>query len=222
MAVVSESRVRRRVVELLLAGGRSARYAGTVSAVDGNARFEVQQEITDAIIEADMAVCLAIIDTPGHPYRVGFMVASSSLANEDYIPAHVGADGVVKIDETGTGSFKDGILAESKDDLLEALKYPALYPSVERFYWVEDSQIIHGGAAARVYYPSFTKNDSVCQAHEAYTSAVIAGALAGLIKDAVGDDFAAYYAKQFEAYLGMIRGRLLVIPEVQQFERAAA
>jgi hypothetical protein len=222
LSVVSVSRVRNRVVELLLASGRGARYTGAVSATDGNGRFEVTQEMTDAIIEADMAVCLACIETVGHPYRVGFLVASSSLANEDLLPSHVGADGVVKIDETGTGTFKDGILAESKDDLLEALRNPTLYPDSKRYYWLEDSQVVHGGASARVYYPSFTKNDAACQAHEAYTSAVIAGALAGLKKDAVGDDFIAYYARQFEMMLRDIKGRLLVIPETQQFEKAAA
>lgn len=222
MAVVDISRARKRVVELLLASPRSARYSGTVSATDGSARFEVLQEITDAIVEADMAVCLAVIDTPGHPYRTGFLVASPNLASEDLLPAHVGAVGAVRIDETGSGTFRDGLLAESRDDLVEALRHPSLYPDAKRLYWVEDGQIVHGGAAARVYYPSFTKNDSACQAHEAYTQAVICGAVAGLVKDATGGDFAAFYVRQFEAYLRMVRDRLLVIPEAQQFEKAAA
>lgn len=222
MAVVSESRARKRVIELLLAGGRSARYAGTVSAVDGNARFEVQQEITDAVIEADMAVCLAIIETTGHPYRVGFMTVAGPLANEDYITGHVGAHGDVQIDETGSGSYKGGLLAASKDEVLEVIQCPALYANAKRFYWIEDSKLYHTGAAARVYYPAFTKNDAVCQAHEAYTAAVIAGAIAHLVKDAVGDEFASFYINQFQNYLRMIKGSLLVIPEAQQFEKAAA
>jgi hypothetical protein len=204
-----------------MASPRSARYSGTVSATEGSARFEVLQEITDAIIEADMLVCLAVMDTPGHPYRVSFMTASSNLANEAYVPAHVGAHGDVQIDETGTGSFKGGMLAASKDEVLEVIQCPTLYANAKRFYFIEDSKLYHTGSAARIYYPSFTKNDSACQAHEAYTSAVIAGAVASLVKDATGDEFALFYARQFESMLGMIREKLLAVPELQQYEKAA-
>jgi hypothetical protein len=169
-----------------------------------------------------MLVCLEIINTPDHPYRASFMVASGNLANEEFIPAHIGEHGQVRIDETGGGTFNGGLLAKSKDEILSVIQCPSLYTNAKRWYWIEDGQLFHSGSAARIYYPSFTKNDSACQSHEAYTAAVIVGAVGFLAKDGAlsGDEFYKFYLEQFDAMRAEIRGGARVIPEAQMFERA--
>ena len=213
MAVVSISRVRKRVIELLLAAGRGARYT---DAVGDQKRYAVLQELTDAIVEADMHVCMAILETPGHPYRAGFMTPSGNLANGDFIPAHVGGHGKVEIDPTGGGTFRGGILAESLDELLEVLHHPTLFPNCTRYYFVEDGCIHHTGSAAKVWYPAFTKNDAACQAHELYTAAVIAGAIALLRKDGGDPGFFNDYAQAALAAEALIRGGAKALPDVEQ------
>lgn len=221
MAVVSLSRVRTRVIELLLAAPRASRYT---SAVGNNGVYAVTQEITDAIIAADEQVCLAIIETVGHPYRTAFMSASTNLSNGDYVPAHVGAHGEVDIDVTGTGTFRPSQRAESRDAVQEIIEFPSIYSS-KRFHFIEDSRIYHAGSAARVQYPVFTLNTSACQAHEAYEDLVVYGAISHLEKKGAEAGFFDKYARLFELGKQMIRGKLLTIPEQaqleQQLERAA-
>jgi hypothetical protein len=147
-------------LELLLASPRGARYGGTAG---GKSSYSVTQEVTDACVEGDMLTCMAIIETLGHPYRSGFMVASANLATGDFIPAHIGSHGRVVIDPTGTDTFKGGILAASMDELVEALHNPVLYPNAKRFYFIEDNCIEHLGSAAKVYYPLFTKTTRPCK-----------------------------------------------------------
>lgn len=210
MAAVSISRVRKRVIELLLAAGRGARYT---DAVGDQKRYTVLQELTDAIVEADMAVCMAIIETPGHPYRTSFMTPSSNLASGDFIPAHVGGHGKVEIDN-GSG-FKPGLLAKSRDDVSEMIAQTALFAATGRWYWIEDNEIVHNGNAAKVWYPSFTMNLSACQAHELYTAAVICATIPLLRKDGGEAQFYDDYARMYALAESRIRRRERVIPDVE-------
>ncbi len=214
MAVVSISRVRKRVIELLLAAGRGARYA---DAVADQKRYTVLQEITDAIVESDMQRCAVIISTVGHPYRASFMTPTANLASGDYIlPAGVGQHGKVMIDPTGAGTFKAGKLANSHDELLEVLHHPSLFPNSKRWYWIEDNCIEHTGSAAQVWYPAFTKTDAACQAHELYTAGVLAGTMPLLRKwggdSAFYDDFAAMAALGDQ----LIAQGVKALPDIEQ------
>lgn len=213
MAVVSISRVRKRVIELLLAAGRGARYA---DAVADQKRYAVLQELTDAIVEADMSVCMAVIETPGHPYRASFMTPSPNLASGDFIPAHVGGHGKVEIDN-GSG-FKGGRLASSREEVLEMIEQPSLYASGGRWYWIEDNEIVHNGSAAKVWYPSFTKNDAACQAHELYTAAVLAAAIPLLRKDGGDASFYDDYAVIASLCEARIRRRERTLPDIEQLK----
>jgi hypothetical protein len=213
MAVASLSRIQQRVIELLLAAGRGARYTSTVG---DSGLYAVTQEVTDAIIEADMRFCEAVISTPGHPYRPSFMVASSNLASSESIPPHVGAHGKVLIDPTGAGAFKRGILADSMDEVAEVLHHPTLYPNCKLYYFIEDSVIEHTGSAARVYYPSFTKNDAACQSHELYTEGVACAAIAILEKKGGDTQFYRDYRDMAAVAEMKARGRAEVIPEIEQ------
>lgn len=213
MAVVSISRVRKRVIELLLAAGRGARYT---DALADQKRYTVLQELTDAIVEADMSVCMAVIETPGHPYRSGFMTPSSPLATGDFIPAHVGGHGKVEIDN-GSG-YKGGRLASSREDVLEMIEQTGLYATAGRWYWIEDNEIVHNGSAAKVWHPSFTKNDSACQAHELYTAAVIAATIPLLRKDGGDPQFFSDYALIAGLAEQRIRRRERTLPDIEQLK----
>ena len=213
MTVVSISRVRKRVIALLLAHPRGGFYT---DAVGGKGSYASLQEITDAVVDADMNVCLAILDTPGHPYASGFQVASSNLASGDTLPAFVGAHGRVVIDPTGTGTFKRAVLAKSADEMAEVVNNPTLYPNCKLFYFIEAGTVEHSGSAARVYYPSFSKTDAACQAHELYTSAVLAGAIALLMKDGGDPQFFGEYAHVAAEALARIRAGEKTLPDIER------
>lgn len=214
MAVVSISRVRKRVIELLLAAGRGARYA---DAVADQKRYTVLQEITDAVVESDMQRCAVIISTVGHPYRASFMTPTGNLATGDFItPAGIAQHGKVEIDPTGTGTFKAGRLAKSHDHLLEIIHHPTLFPNSKRWYWIEDSVIEHSGSAAKVWYPSFTKNDAACQAHELYTAGVLAGTIPLLRKDGGDPSFFDDYAEMAAVGDELIAARAKALPDIEE------
>lgn len=61
------------------------------STVDGsNAQFASDTQIANAILYGDAEVCLAIINSPGHPYLPQFLVTSSGLLNGASLPAACG------------------------------------------------------------------------------------------------------------------------------------
>lgn len=214
MAVADISRIRKRVIELLLASPRASRYGGTVG---DNARYSVTQEVTDAALETDAEVCQDIISTPGHPYRSGFMAVSSNLSNGDFVPAHVGAHGEVDIDVSGGGTFRPSQLGKGRDEIQAILEFPSLYAS-KRFHWIEDSRIYHAGSAARVWTPSFTKT-SACQAHEAYEGVVAFGTVERLEKDGGDPSFFQKYGRLYLLGRQFIRQKELVIPAQAELEK---
>lgn len=154
--------------------------------------------------------------TVGHPYRSSFMTPSGNLATGDLVPGEVGQHGKVLIDPTGAGSFSKAKLAKTHDHLLEVLHNPTLFPNVKRLYWIEDGCIEHTGSAAKVWYPSFTKNDAACQAHELYTAGIMAGAIALLRKP--GGDPTFYDDYERMAMFGdqMIAQGLKALPDVEE------
>jgi hypothetical protein len=225
MAVASLTRIRKRVISLLLADPRSGRYTDTVG---DQKRYVDKQEITDAIIESDMQRCAVVIATVGHPYRAAFMTPTGNLATGDFItPAGIGQHGKVEIDPTGGGTFKAGKLAKSLDHLLEVLHHPTLFPNSKRWYWIEDNAIQHTGSAAKIWYPAFTKNDSACQAHELYTPGVMAGAIALLRKPGGDPTFYDDYERMTLLADQMIAAKETALPDVEKLrvmmrERRAA
>lgn len=217
MGVVLITKVTDRVKFLLLA---STTYGGAASS-SVLSTFPDDNEFKDAGLEADAVIVRDIIETEGHPYRTQFLAASSVLSSGDMIPAHVGSIGKVEIDDGSTG-YKGGTLAASRSDVLEVVLNPSLYPDSKRWYWIEDTEIVHTGSGAKVWYPSFTPSASVCQAPDAYTEAVIAGTISLLYKDGSAVDFFQHYSQLFNMQREAIRNKELVIPTAQQFQRMAA
>lgn len=217
MSVVSITKVTDRVKFLLLA---STTYGGAASS-SVLSTFPDDNEFKDAGLEADAVIVRDIIETVGHPYRSQFFSTTGILASGDEISAHVGAIGKVEIDD-GTGTYKGGTLAASRAEVLEVVLNPTLYPDSKRWYWIEDVEVVHTGAGAKIRYPNFVPSASVCQSPDAYTDAVIAGAISLLYKDGSAVDFFQHYSQLFNMQREAIRNKELVIPTAQQFQRMAA
>src|ERR1041384_745947 len=214
MAVTSITRVQKRVIQILLAAPTTDPYAGTVIGSNNQpaaARYPVDQEVTDAILEADARVCLAIIESIGNGYRSQFLTTSASLSNGDNIPAHVGQIAVIEVDGSPAR------MARTRNQMIQVIENPELYVEAQKWYWTDDISIYHNGTAATVQYPSFTITTE-CQSPDAYESAVIAGSVAILMKDGGRSDYYGYYANLYAQQESIIRGGASVLPPVQMFE----
>jgi hypothetical protein len=121
----------------------------------------------------------------------------------------------VTIDPTGAGTFKGARLAESNDNLLEVLHHPELFPNIQYLYWIEGNTIEHTGSAARVRYPTFTKNDVACQSHELYTAGVMAGAITLLRKPGGDPTFYDDYERMTAIGDVMIAGKSASLPDIE-------
>ncbi|MBV9210666.1 MAG: hypothetical protein JOZ52_08560 [Acidobacteria bacterium] len=215
MAAVDLTRCQKRVIELLVAAGRAARYT---AAVGDNSRYAVTQEITDAIIEADLIICRDIIETAGHPYAAQFMGVTGNLANGDLIPAFMGVVADVYVDDELSS------LASSRDEILEIRANAALYPNVGAWHFIENSILYHTGTNGVVRRPVLARDNAACQAHEAYEEADVVGAISLLAKDGAmsGDSFYQYHNGLFLGCRQMIRQKVLIVPEQTRYEKAAA
>ena len=213
---VSLAKVRARVISLLQAN-RLDPYSGTVGTGSStNSRYQVDQEINDAILEADAVVCLTIIETSGHPFAAQFLTSSGNLAHGTVIPAHIGTIAKVTVDGTPSRQTK------SLTELLEVKANAALYPSATKYHFIESNYIYNTGTNAVVVYPAYVKT-SACQAHEVYEAAVVCLAIALLAKDgSLTPELYSEYGGYADRYLGMIRGRQETLPELEQVEKAVA
>lgn len=208
MAVADITRIKKRLIAILRAGPRNAAYSATVGTTTGTARYPSDQELTDAILEADARVVAAIIETIGHPYRNQFFTTSGNLSSGELIPAHVGKDAIIKVDGDPVR------LASSLNQMLEIIANPTLYTTGKLAY-IEDTYIFHNGTLATVAYPNFTMT-TVCQSPESYESAVLCGSVGILAKDGASSDYYSYYSNLYVAQETAIRGQELVIPEIEQ------
>lgn len=213
---VSLAKVRTRVISLLQAN-RLDPYSGTVGTGSGaNSRYQVDQEINDTILEADSVVCLAIIETSGHPYAAQFLTSSGNLTHGTVIPAHIGEIAKVTVDATPSRQTK------SLTELLEVKANAALYPSATKYHFLEGGYAYNTGTNVVVVYPAFTKT-AACQAHEVYEAAVVCLTIALLAKDgSLTPELYSTYSEYADRYLGMIKEKQETIPELEQVERAVA
>jgi hypothetical protein len=212
MPVVVINTIRKRVVGALFAN-RLDPYSATVGTRSAtNSRYQSDDEITDAILQADAMVCQAIIETSGHPYLSLFLTPSGNLSNGAAIPPHIGS--IAKILVDGTPSRQTTSLAE----LLEVRTNPLLYPAAAKWHFIESSYIYNTGTNAVVYYPNFTIGQQ-CQAHIAYEAAVFALSMGILAKDGANTpEVYGQYGNIGTAYLQMIRGQQETLPTIEQVE----
>lgn len=201
---------------------RLSPYAGVVgTGSGGKSLYQVNQEITDAILEADAVICQARISTPGDPYRNTWVNFSADLAHAALIPPHIGSVGGVDVKVGST--YTPARFASSRAEILAMRAHPALYPNAQNWAFIEDSQLFHNGDYGRVWRSTFTKS-AVCQAPEQDQTAVIGGALGGLSKDgAVTPEIYTMGATYFQWYLQtQIKGQMVALPEIQMIEQKLA
>lgn len=211
----------KRVISILMAN-RLSPYAGTVGTGSSqNSRYQVTQEITDAILEADAVICQARISMPGDPYRNTWVTFSADLAHAALIPPHIGSVGGVDVKVGST--YTPARFTSSKAEILAMRAHPTLYPNAQNWAFLEDAVIYHNGDYARVWRSLFTKS-SVCQSPEQDQTAVIAGAVGTLPKDgAVTPEIYQMGANYFQWYIeSVIKGNPVPLPEVQQIEQRLA
>ena len=218
MPTVNLLRCQKRVVSILFAN-RLSPYAGTASG--SNSRYQVTQEITDAILEADAVICQARMNTPGDPYRASWQAYSADLANGALIPPGIGSVGGLQV-KVGL-VYTDARFTGSRAELLAMRAHPALYLNAANWGFIEDGVLYHNGDFGRVWMPEFTKS-TTCQAPETDELGVIATALGGLPKDgAVTPEIYSAGASYSQWYIAtQIKGERMALPEVEQIESKLA
>lgn len=206
-------------VHSILMTNRLSPYAGTVgTGSGGNSRYQSDQEITDAILEADAVICQARISTPGDPYRNTWVTTSGDLAHGALIPAHIGSVGGVEVKVGST--YTPARFASSKAEILAMRAHPTLYPDAKNWCYLIDGQIFHNGDSARVWRSTFTKS-AAPQSPEQDEWAVICGAISGLAKDGANTpEIYSQCGQYFQSYIQMLRGESVVVPQVEVAELA--
>lgn len=160
----------KRVISILQAN-RLNPYGGVVGTGSSqNSRYQVNQEITDAILEADAVICQARISTPGDPYRNTWMSVSADIANGALIPPHIGV--VTGLQVKVGSTYTDARFATSRAEMLALRAHPTLYPNAKNWGFVESGLLYHNGDFARVWRSTFTKS-AACQSPEQDQTAVI-------------------------------------------------
>lgn len=220
MPAVNLLTVQKRVISILFAN-RLNPYAGTIPTPATNSRYQVTQEITDTILEADAIIVQARISTPGDPYRNTWVSFTPDLAHAALIPPHIGSVGGVDVKVGDT--YTPARFTSSKAEILAMRAHPALYLDAKNWAFIEDAVVYHNGDSARVWRSTFTKS-AVCQSPEQDELAVIALTLGALPKDgSVTPEIYAAGAAYGQWYTdSQIKGMAVALPEVQQIESQLA
>jgi hypothetical protein len=165
-------------------------------------------EITRAILNADLAVVTAICKSKNNGYRASFFTIGS-LAHGAQIPPHVGAIGAVTIGGKPATYAPPGEIDVERDNPL-GVEYPPHFAEVE-------DKIFHNGAGnASVPYCNPVLG-LACQSPDCYYRAVLFGAL-GEIFPKSGHKVGAgsYYESNFQFMLQMIEAGEENLPEIPQ------
>lgn len=212
--------VQKRVISILMAN-RLSPYAGTIPTPASNSRYQDNDEIKDAALEADTVICQARITTPGDPHRNKWISLTADLASGVLIPEHTGA--IVGFQVKVGSTYTDARFTSSRAEVLAMRTHPTLYPNAQNWGFVEEGMLYHNGDFGRIWRSNFTKSDA-CQSPEEDQTAVIAGTLGSLPKDgSVTPEIYTMGARYFEWYIQtQIKGQPVALPEIQQIEQRLA
>lgn len=173
------TRVKKRVIAAFREGTEDNPYSGSV------AEFSpfTNDEIRDAIMEADAFICGRIIDTPQHPYRPQFISASpTTLTSGSLLTAAVGPHDRVMVSVGGV--YVDGVQLKNRSRFDSISAYPDADTETvyQKYYFIEHGRIYSKSANIRVYFPEFTPDEAtfVLQSPVRYERGVIANAIVGL------------------------------------------
>lgn len=171
-------------------------------------------EITDAILDADQEVALAILESPNNPFKSGFYTNSGSLASGAKLPASDGPYGAVLVDSLVPRPVPAPEVAKLTAN---ALGLPS--STIGKVYAIVGNYIFHNGTSATVEIATITRG-SVPVSPEAYAWAVVAGALAILFaKDNADTEAASYFAGEYDKRLGLIRQGTITVSPVPAYQQ---
>lgn len=219
------------VIKIINAGTRVPSWATTI---EDDRR--VPEWVKEAVLAADTAVCLAIIETEGHSFLSDFTAPSDELTDPGSgveIPAHPGVCGVVRVKINASDSvFVPGSPADSLTDILQ-FKRNSIFGSkghtdgaslLGGFYFIQGNILHFTGARATVdlaltYSP--INLPYTCQAPLVYSGTVAADAVSRLVTE--GDDAMTHSMNLTisKGDMALIRGGKIVVPSYTAFLKAA-
>lgn len=124
---------------------------------------------------------------------------------------------------TITGQYIEGTQADSKDTVTQAFYLTSLFAQSANgacnFWFIEGDEIYTSSPNCKVVYTDYTLTSNP-QAPQTYLHAVVAGAVAELLKDGGDAQMAAYYQNQYQSYLQSIASGAMVVPEIVAYKGA--
>lgn len=122
---------------------------------------------------------------------------------------------------TITGQYVEGTQADSKDTITQAYSLTSLFAQSQNgannFWFIEGDEIYTSSPNCKVVYTDYTLTSSP-QAPQTYLHAVVAGAIAELVKDGSDNQMAGYYQGQYQSYLTSIAQGSMVLPEIAAYK----
>lgn len=184
MALAQLSSTKPRIIQLLNANRLS--YAATVgTGANAIGAFKYDQEVTDALIQADGIIITDDYFMSDQPQlRNRFLTDSPNLADGAKIPEFHGKPGRAEWSTDGI-TWKASQAQASKDDVVQMTQLGAYIGSTAKhgMHFISDEgYVFHGSPYFRISYPAYTKTTAL-QALEAHEPAIIACALGLLYKD---------------------------------------
>jgi hypothetical protein len=196
-------------------------------------------EIDHHIVSADADIVTAILETNGHPLRSGYMAASGDLVYTGEVapktPDSIGEFGPVEIQIGATAGWVEGVPCDSEMEIrmrrenaggiFGALAHNVDASPIGGFYNIRPPRLYFTGTKARIWIGAFTPNYAVpvCFGPDVYLNAIVVGAVARLRKEGDLTPDAFVMASQlFGAYMGMIRRKEMIIPDIELTQKAAA
>lgn len=123
---------------------------------------------------------------------------------------------------TVTSQYVEGTEADSKDTVMQAYYLTSLFAQSQNgatnFWFIEGDEIYTSSPNCKVVYTDYTLTSSP-QAPQSYLHAVVAGAVAELLKDGGSSEMSMYYQNQYQSYLQEIASGAKVLPEISQYKR---
>lgn len=186
-------------------------------------------EIQHAIVSADADVCMAILDTPGHPLRVGYMT-TVTLTHGATIPASVGEYGPVEIQITPAGAYfaaepatrtEIELWRENQSGIFGQFAHTLESSVTGAYYCIQPPLFYMTGTQARMWVGQFVPNYAapVCQAPDVYTPAIVSLSIARLLKEGDQTEVFALHTQLGSAYMQMIREKAVALPSIEASQR---
>lgn len=172
-------------------------------------------KVTRAVLQKDLEICHAILDTPNHPRRNHFTFTTSTIVQTNTgVPMtnRSGLERMVEIDSGGTFRVGKRLDASWLPKMLTWInnKSSLLSAASDGWYCIVNGQIYFTGDNIRITYVNLTLDATACQAPQEYEGTIALLAAADLFATE-GDDL---NAAQLLSTLGMQTATALIAKEV--------